>query len=108
MKKTRLIVVGGFLGAGKTTLLIAASQALRQRRHRVGVVVNDQSADLVDTALLRSIGVAVGDVSGGCFCCRFPDLEDAVRSVQGNTSTSSSLNPSGAAPTWLQPCCVHC
>jgi Ni2+-binding GTPase involved in maturation of urease and hydrogenase len=79
--KKRLIVVGGFLGAGKTTLLIAASHALRRRGYRVGVVVNDQSADLVDTALLRSLGIIVGEVSGGCFCCRFPDLEDAVSRV---------------------------
>lgn len=61
MSKTRLIVVGGFLGAGKTTLLMRAARELQRRGHRVSVVVNDQSADLVDAALLRSLGVDVGE-----------------------------------------------
>jgi G3E family GTPase len=82
MSRTRLIVVGGFLGAGKTTLLMTAAQELRRRGHRVCVVVNDQSADLVDAALLQSFGVTVGEVAGGCFCCRLPDLVDVIGRVR--------------------------
>src|SRR5262245_7831311 len=66
--------VGGFLGAGKTTALAAAARELQTRGYAVGLVANDQGKDLVDTAVLRGLGVPAGEVSGGCFCCRFDDL----------------------------------
>src|SRR5262249_13753533 len=66
--------VGGFLGAGKTTALAAAARELKARGHAVGLVANDQGKDLVDTAVFRSLGLPAGEVSGGCFCCRFDDL----------------------------------
>jgi len=74
MKTTHLILVGGFLGAGKTTLLAQAAKRLGQRGLRVGLVTNDQAANLVDTSVLRGAGAAVEEVAGGCFCCRFDDL----------------------------------
>lgn len=75
----RVVLVGGFLGAGKTTLLAQAAARLTQRGRRVGLVANDQAADLVDTALLREAGSAVEEVAGGCFCCRFPDMLAAMQ-----------------------------
>jgi Ni2+-binding GTPase involved in maturation of urease and hydrogenase len=66
--------VGGFLGAGKTTALAAAARELEARGLRVGLVANDQGKDLVDTAVFRGLGLPAGEVSGGCFCCRFDDL----------------------------------
>jgi G3E family GTPase len=66
--------VSGFLGAGKTTALAAAARELRSRGLAVGFVANDQGRDLVDTAAFRGLGVPAGEVSGGCFCCRFDDL----------------------------------
>ncbi|NQU76746.1 MAG: hypothetical protein HQ546_10580 [Planctomycetes bacterium] len=71
MATTRLILVGGFSGAGKTTLLAQAAARLGQRGLSVGVVTNKQDEDLVDTKLLQGQGLAVREVSGGCFCCRF-------------------------------------
>ena len=68
----RLILVGGFLGAGKTTLLAQAALRLSQRGSRVGLVANDQAADLVDSEVLKIAGACVEEVAGGCFCCRFP------------------------------------
>jgi len=41
-------------------------------------VLNDQGDELVDTELVRHSGVAADQVAGGCFCCRFPDLLDAM------------------------------
>lgn len=79
---TRLIVVGGFLGAGKTTLLLRAAQLLAQQGLRVGLVTNDQGAQLVDTALASAQNVPVVEVAGGCFCCRFPDLHVALQRLQ--------------------------
>ncbi len=71
---TRIVLVGGFLGAGKTTLLLATARRLTASGLRVGLVTNDQGADLVDTALAVQRQVPVSEVAGGCFCCRFPDL----------------------------------
>lgn len=79
---TKLILVGGFLGAGKTTLLLAAGRALRNRGLRVGLVTNDQSQELVDTALAQRARLPVVEVAGGCFCCRLPDLLSSLQTLQ--------------------------
>lgn len=77
--KTKIILVGGFLGAGKTTLLAAAARKLQESGKSVGLVTNDQTAGLVDTAFLRSTRSDVEEVSGSCFCCNFGGFMDAVR-----------------------------
>ena len=74
----RFIMVGGFLGAGKTTTLARLARHYQARGQRVGVVTNDQAQDLVDTHSLRSQGLAVEEVAGACFCCRFDDLMGKV------------------------------
>jgi hypothetical protein len=76
--KPIVAVVGGFLGAGKTTLILKAARILRARGVPVAAVLNDQSHGLVDTELARRDGVPADEVGGGCFCCRFPDLIDAL------------------------------
>jgi G3E family GTPase len=83
MAATKLILVGGFLGAGKTTLVARAAERLRAQGKRVGLVANDQAADLVDTELLKETGAQVEEVAGGCFCCRFPDMIAAMQRLAG-------------------------
>jgi Ni2+-binding GTPase involved in maturation of urease and hydrogenase len=73
-----VVVVGGFLGAGKTTLILQAAQLLEKRGVRAAVVLNDQGKELVDTELAGRYGLAAGEVTGGCFCCRFSDLLAAM------------------------------
>ncbi len=79
--KTRYIMVGGFLGAGKTTAILNVAESLRRRGLRVGLITNDQSYGLVDTAMLGSHGFAVQEITGGCFCCRFNSLIEASRKL---------------------------
>lgn len=79
--KPLIAVIGGFLGAGKTSLILAAAGVLERQGVRVAAVLNDQGDDLVDTHLVQSHGIAADQVSGGCFCCRFPDLIDALDRV---------------------------
>lgn len=74
MKKVQLLLIGGFLGAGKTTLIGQVARKLQARGQRIGLITNDQAADLVDTAWLRETGAAVSEIAGGCFCCRFDEL----------------------------------
>ena len=48
---------------------------------RVGLITNDQSYGLVDTAMLGSHGFAVQEITGGCFCCRFNSLIEASQKL---------------------------
>lgn len=81
MKRLRFIMVGGFLGAGKTTTLARLARFYSSQGHKVGLVTNDQAADLVDTNSLRAQGFPVEEVAGACFCCRFDDLVDRVEKL---------------------------
>src|SRR4051794_17000415 len=74
MQKPKLVLIGGFLGSGKTTLMAQAGKRLAEKGKRVGLITNDQAADLVDTELLKQTGLDVKEVAGACFCCKFDDL----------------------------------
>ncbi len=78
----RFVMVGGFLGAGKTTTLARLARLYQSQGKRVGVVTNDQAQDLVDTNTFRGQGIAVEEVPGACFCCRFDDLVSRVGSLE--------------------------
>ena len=72
------VMVGGFLGAGKTTALLRLAEHFAARGRRVGLITNDQSQGLVDTAMVNAKGYPVEEITGGCFCCRFNSLTDAA------------------------------
>jgi G3E family GTPase len=78
-------MIGGFLGAGKTTAVLQFARRFRAQGKRAGLITNDQSFGLVDTAMLSSHGFDVEEIGGGCFCCRFNSLVDA----SNNLSTES-------------------
>src|ERR1035437_1597489 len=71
-------MIGGFLGAGKTTALLQLARRLSAQGRRVGLIANDQSHGLADTALLAAHGFPVKGIAGGCFCRRFDSLTQAV------------------------------
>jgi len=73
-EKVRMVIIGGFLGAGKTTLITKLAKQLRSSNVNVGLIMNDQADALVDTQYSRALGLDSCEVSGGCFCCRFPDF----------------------------------
>ncbi len=54
MSKALYLIIGGFLGAGKTTAIRRIARHLANRGLRVGLITNDESHGLVDTALLRT------------------------------------------------------
>lgn len=107
MKKADLILVGGFLGAGKTTLLKAASQVLAADGKNVGVITNDQTSSLVDTAILKKSAKFTEEVSGSCFCCNFNGFIDAVESLIAKNMNIILGEPVGSctdlSATILQP-----
>ena len=71
---TRFALLGGFLGAGKTTLIGQIAKRYVDAGKTVGIITNDQAADLVDTQNLRAQGFSVGEVAGACFCCSFDEM----------------------------------
>jgi G3E family GTPase len=78
MTKARYVMIGGFLGAGKTTAMLRIAEQLTGEGLRVGLITNDQSHGLVDTAMLGARGFPVEEITGGCFCCRFNSLVSAA------------------------------
>jgi len=84
-KPVKLIFAGGFLGSGKTTALAVLAKMLIRRGQRVGIITNDQSANLVDTVIVRQmlseLGVPVEEVVEGCFCCKFDELIDQMDKI---------------------------
>ena len=85
MGRARYVMVGGFLGAGKTTAILRLASHLTAQGLRVGLITNDQSTGLVDTALLGSHGFDVEEITGGCFCCRFNSLLEASERLSKET-----------------------
>jgi CobW/HypB/UreG, nucleotide-binding domain len=106
-KRPWIVIVGGFLGAGKTTLLLAAAGVLRMRGMRPAVILNDQSADLVDTSIAKLHGLEARDVTGRCFCCRFSDLVSAIKQLRVQSPDVILAEPVGSctdiSATILQP-----
>jgi Ni2+-binding GTPase involved in maturation of urease and hydrogenase len=86
MAHPRFILIGGFLGAGKTTAILRLAERLKREGRRVGLITNDQSVDLVDTARARAAGFPVEEITGGCFCCRFDSLVEASQALTRATA----------------------
>jgi Ni2+-binding GTPase involved in maturation of urease and hydrogenase len=81
---TQLHLVGGFLGSGKTTAILGAARVLSRAGKKVGILTNDQGKYLVDTSLFRSNGLNTVEVTGGCFCCQFDDLDRRISEILEN------------------------
>ena len=95
--KAEFLIVGGFLGAGKTTAMLQLARHLTAQGRRVGLIANDQSDGLVDTALLRSHAWPIEEITGGCFCCRFDSLTQAVeRLARGAAPDAFLAEPVGS------------
>jgi len=74
----KVAVFGGFLGAGKTSAIRSIAALLESRGERIAIITNDQGYSLVDTALCEQVSDQVLEIGGGCFCCRYDLLEDAL------------------------------
>ena len=77
----KVVLVGGFLGSGKTTAIVHACQYLMAQGKRVAVITNDQGDQQVDSAFTRSLGINTREVSNGCFCCRYVELDRHLQSL---------------------------
>lgn len=91
-----VVLVGGFLGAGKTTLLLSAAKELDRRGMRSALILNDQGDSLVDTEYAALSGIAHGEVTGGCFCCRFSELVDVIEKMREHAPDVIFAEPVGS------------
>lgn len=108
MKKSKVILVGGFLGAGKTSLLWRTAEIIKKQGKKVGLITNDQATNLVDTTFLSGGENIVKEVSGSCFCCNFPGFADAIAYVIEQTDGGTVVaEPVGSctdlSATLMQP-----
>ena len=94
--KPWVVLVGGFLGSGKTTLLLAAAKELEARGLRSALILNDQGDTLVDTAHARLNNLKSGEVTGGCFCCRFSELVAVIDSLRDHAPHVIFAEPVGS------------
>ena len=81
MSRVKLCLVGGFLGSGKTTAIAQAAKYLSNAKRKVGVITNDQGIQQVDSLFIKSHNIPSEEVSGGCFCCNYEDLEGSIEKL---------------------------
>jgi len=81
MDTLKLCLVGGFLGSGKTTAIVEAAKCLTQEKKKVGVITNDQGTHQVDGLVVKGHDIPSEEVSGGCFCCNYVDLEKSIHNL---------------------------
>jgi Ni2+-binding GTPase involved in maturation of urease and hydrogenase len=74
----KLHLIGGFLGSGKTTAITNASLLLKNKGILAGVITNDQGNYLVDSSFAKALEIPSGEVTGGCFCCNYNDLDEQI------------------------------
>jgi Ni2+-binding GTPase involved in maturation of urease and hydrogenase len=77
----KLVITGGFLGSGKTTAIAGACRQLMNKQVKVAVITNDQGEQQVDSAFIGSLGIPFREVGGGCFCCRYSQLDNHIQSL---------------------------
>ncbi len=77
----KIHLLGGFLGSGKTTAILSAIRILEDRAIKAGPITNEQGVRLVDADLFRHFGVAGREVTNGCFCCNYQDLDNQIQSL---------------------------
>jgi G3E family GTPase len=100
--RTRIVIIGGFLGAGKTTLITKMAKSLIEDGKRIGIIMNDQGTDLVDSQYSCQQELDTCDVQGGCFCCRFPDfMNDAEGLIKRSNPDIIIAEPVGSCTDLL-------
>ncbi len=101
-EKVRMVIIGGFLGAGKTTLITRMAKELMSSKVNVGLIMNDQADALVDTQYSHALGLDSCEVSGGCFCCRFPDfMKNAEKLIDASKPQMVIAEPVGSCTDLL-------
>ncbi len=79
-------LVGGFLGSGKTTAIKNSSKVLINRGVNTSVITNDQGNYLVDSLFISQLEISTGEVTGGCFCCNYDELDSQINTLKSDSN----------------------
>jgi Ni2+-binding GTPase involved in maturation of urease and hydrogenase len=84
----KIHLVGGFLGSGKTTAIANACKLLSDNDITTSVITNDQGEYLVDSRFMQYSDIPSAEVTGGCFCCNYNQLDTQINTLK------NAFNPS--------------
>ncbi len=84
----KIHLVGGFLGSGKTTAIANSCKILSDRGIITSVITNDQGRYLVDSRFIRQSDIPYAEVTGGCFCCNYNELDTQISNLRNTHNPS--------------------
>jgi Ni2+-binding GTPase involved in maturation of urease and hydrogenase len=84
----KIHLVGGFLGSGKTTAIVNACKILSDSGIITSVITNDQGEYLVDSRFMQYSDIHSAEVTGGCFCCNYNQLDSQLNTLKDTYNPS--------------------
>jgi len=66
---SKAIIIGGYLGSGKTTLINSILASKQAKEYKIAVLENEFGSIGLDGKLIRSDGIELREIEGGCVCC---------------------------------------
>jgi G3E family GTPase len=94
----KIHLVGGFLGSGKTTAIANSCKILSDRGITTSVITNDQGDYLVDSRFIQHSDIPYAEVTGGCFCCNYNQLDTQINTLK------NKFNPSAIFAEFVGSC----
>ncbi len=85
----KIHLVGGFLGSGKTTAIANACKILSDKGITTSVITNDQGNYLVDSRFIQHSGIPYAEVTDGCFCCNYNQLDTQINTLKNDFNPSA-------------------
>ncbi|MGB9659604.1 MAG: GTP-binding protein [Nitrososphaerales archaeon] len=96
----QFLIVSGFFGSGKTTLILElAKELFLDRKKKLAIIVNDIGEVGIDDKVMKSYGLNVKEMFGGCICCEIAvNLPTTIKTLKENYNPDLViLEPSGVA-----------
>ena len=98
MKKTKILIVSGFLGSGKTTFIKKFIKDSKDLEKTV-IIENEFGEVSIDGEILESEGISVREINSGCICCSLSgNFKDAINDLKKAFDPDTIvIEPSGVA-----------
>ncbi|MGQ9718650.1 MAG: GTP-binding protein [Nitrososphaerales archaeon] len=96
----QFLIISGFFGSGKTTLILELARELVVKRgKKIGIIVNDIGEVGIDDKVMKSYGLNVKEMFGGCICCEMAvNLPTTLKTLRDAYNPDIViLEPSGIA-----------
>ncbi len=96
----QFLIVSGFFGSGKTTLILELARELfLNHKKKLAIIVNDIGEVGIDDKVMKSYGLNVKEMFGGCICCEIAvNLPITIKILKENYNPDLViLEPSGVA-----------